>query len=214
MVHLQAIARDITERKKAEAALRESEACFREMAETIREVFWMSTPDISRMLYLSPAFETIWGRPCQSVFEDPLEWVDAIHADDRDRVLAALEGPARGKYNVEYRIVRPDGEVRWIHDHSYPVHDDAGQIMRMVGIASDITELKQVEEALRESEERYRSLVDNIDFAVTMIDRDFKIIMTNAVIGRWFNKPTCKFVGKTVSKNSRNAKQSVSTAPE
>ena len=130
-------------------SLRESEERFRQMAENIQEVFWVSSPDVSQMLYLSPAFEKVWGRTRASVFENALAWVEAICPEDRDRVLAALEEHAQGKYNVEYRIARPDGAVRWIHDRGFPVRDEMGQIRRMVGIAEDITARKQAEQALQ-----------------------------------------------------------------
>jgi PAS domain S-box-containing protein len=130
-------------------ALRESEERFRQMAENIQEVFWISPPDVSQMLYLSPAFEKVWGRPRASVYENPLSWVEAIHLDDRDHVLAALAEHAQGKYDVEYRIVCPDDAVRWIHDRGFPVRDAAGQITRMVGIAEDITGRKEAEQALQ-----------------------------------------------------------------
>jgi PAS domain S-box-containing protein len=134
----------ITDRKRAEEALRESEARFRQLAENIREVFWMTDPEKNRMIYISPGYEEIWGRTCESLYAAPRAWLEAIHPEDRDRVLqAALTKQVTGTYNEEYRIVRPDGSVRWIWDRAFPVRDASGQVYRIAGIAEDITKLKQ-----------------------------------------------------------------------
>ena len=134
------------ERQHSEEALRESETRFRELAENIREVFWVSDPEKAHKLYLSPAFEEIWGRTCQSAYATPHLWLDAIRPEDRARVLHAVQTKqARGAYHEEYRIHRPDGTERWINDRAFPVRDPAGKIKRWVGIAADITESKKMQ---------------------------------------------------------------------
>jgi PAS domain S-box-containing protein len=143
----QALSLDIAERKRAEAALIESEGRFRELAETVHEVFWVTNPAKNEMLYISPAYERIWGRTCDSLYESPNTWLDAIHPDDRERVLlAATTNQAKGTYDEEYRIVRPDGSERWIHDRAFPVHAPDGALQRVVGAAEDITESKKLQE--------------------------------------------------------------------
>jgi len=147
---------DITERKKAEFARRQSEERFRELAENIAEVFWLTDPAKNEMLYVSPTYEKIWDRSCQSLYETPHHWFDAVHPDDREWVKkAALTKQVIGQYDETYRILRPDGEVRWIRDRAFPVRDEQGSVYRLAGIAVDITERKNTEAAIRENEQRW-----------------------------------------------------------
>ncbi len=136
---------EIESRRQAEEGLREREERFRQVVEHIREVFWMTDPEKSRILYVSPAYEEIWGRRCASLLASPQEWMEAIHLDDQDRVrTAALTRQVSGEYHETYRIVRPDGSIRWIEDRAFPILDDAQKVYRIVGIAEDITERKRV----------------------------------------------------------------------
>jgi len=141
-----AIRADITQRKHAEQRQRESEERFRQMAENIDEVFWMTDTQKSRVLYVSPGYERIWGRPCEELYAAPRTWAEAIVPEDRARVLAAAARQAEGEYREEYRILRPDGSVRWIRDRAFPIKDEAGIVYRLVGVAEDITERRKLEE--------------------------------------------------------------------
>ena len=137
----------------AEEKLRASEERFRELAETIDEVFWVTDVTFDRIFYISPAYEKIWGRSCQSLRDDPRSWMKAVHPDDRGNVSHAVEKcGSTGAYDVEYRIVRPDGQVRWIRDHAIPVRNAARRIERIVGVARDVTERRQLGEQLRQSQ--------------------------------------------------------------
>jgi len=146
--HSVALARDLTQRELAEKRLRDSEERFRELAETIAEVFWITDPRKHEMLYVSPAYEKIWGRTRASLYASPRSWLDAIHEEDRERIREAAETrQAAGGYDEEYRILRPDGAVRWIHDCAFPVRGANG-VERIVGVARDITERRVLEERL------------------------------------------------------------------
>ena len=141
--------RDVTEQKHAEQALRESEERFRQLTESIDEVFWISDASITNMYYISPAYEKIWGRTCESVMKSPRSFLDAIHPDDREKLLANLAANEVGRpYSTEYRIIRPDGAVRWISDRGFPVFDEHGTVYRRAGIAEDITKRRAREEQL------------------------------------------------------------------
>jgi PAS domain S-box-containing protein len=154
------IHRNESDRLRTENALRDSEERFRQLAENIDEVFWLSTRDKSRMIYVSPGYEAIWGRSCHSLYDSPRDWLDAIHPDHREQVLrAALQEQETGVYDKEYRIVRPDGGVRWIRDRAFPVRDASGEVYRIAGIAEDITVRKEAEEALKRSHEQLEEKV-------------------------------------------------------
>ncbi|HTV63156.1 MAG TPA: response regulator [Verrucomicrobiae bacterium] len=141
------------ERRQAIEQLRASEERFRELAETIQEVFWITNPAKNQMLYISPAYEKIWGRSCQSLYDKPGSWLEAIHPEDAGRVRQAAAAQYTGNtYDVEYRIIRPDMEIRWIRDVAFPVRNNAGQVERVVGVARDVTERREMAEQLRQSQ--------------------------------------------------------------
>lgn len=149
------IIRDISERKKTERTVQEGQERFRQLAEHIRGVFWMTDPAKQDMLYISSGYEEIWGRSCESLYASPQSWLEAIHPEDRARVLeAATHKQAVGTYDEQYRILRHDGVIRWICDRAFPIRDSSGVVYRIVGFAEDITDQKRIQESLRASEER------------------------------------------------------------
>ncbi len=136
--------------RQAEEALRESERRFRQLAEGIREVFWLTTPDKGEMLYLSPAYRDIWGQEVSDVLESPRAWLDSVHPEDRARVESWLPVQGMSDLGIQYRIVRPDGGIRWIRDRAFPIRDEDGQVRSVAGVATDVTREKELEEqALR-----------------------------------------------------------------
>jgi PAS domain S-box-containing protein len=140
--------RDITARKQAELALRGSEEKFRQLAENIFEVFWMMNPS-TEVVYVSPAYEQVWGRTCESLYQNPQSWMEAIEPADRETAHASFEKLCAGeRTDSAYRIRTPDGIVRWIRDRAFPVRGQDGELMRVVGIAEDITERRRHEAEL------------------------------------------------------------------
>jgi PAS domain S-box-containing protein len=146
---------DITRRKSAEEALRVSEENFRQLAENIREVFWIGSPDWDEVFYVSPAYEMLWGRSCTSLYRNPHSWLMAVIEEDRKRVLEDIKRRVAGDFSEpefsEYRIARPDGSVRWVFARAFPVRNAQGEIYRIAGIAEDITARKKAEGALRKA---------------------------------------------------------------
>ncbi len=140
---------DVTEQRAAEAALHESERLFAQLVENIRQVFWMTSLDKSEIIYISDVYETVWGRSPERLMESPMEWLESIHPEDRARVKAALPRQAEGAYDEEYRVVRPNGQVRWVRDRAFPVCDAAGEPYRVAGIAEDVTDRKRRDEELQ-----------------------------------------------------------------
>lgn len=143
--------------------IRHSEEKFRQLVENIKEIFYIISPDGSEIIYVSPVYEEVSGRTCQSLYENPMSWIDAIHPEDRDRVVKALDDQANGTYSEEFRISRPDGTIRWIWDRSFPVKNEAGKVYRIVGIGEDITAIKEAESNLREAQ---MNLVQSAKLAV------------------------------------------------
>ena len=132
--------------QQRDRALRESERRFRQVTESILEVFWMLDVETRRMLYISPAYEAIWGRTCAKLYACPEDWQEGIHPDDRERVVEAFRTRIlTAGYDEEYRILRPDGSVRWIHARGFPVRNEAGAVYRVAGIAEDVTRYRQLE---------------------------------------------------------------------
>ena len=134
---------DLSHEKKAQEALRRSEEQFRQLAENIREVFWMMDVSATKVLYVSPAYEHVWGQTCESVYANPESWMESIHPDDRRGAGEIFERQLQGEVvDNEYRIVQPSGSVHWIRDRAFPIHDDNGKVVRLAGVAEDITERK------------------------------------------------------------------------
>jgi PAS domain S-box-containing protein len=164
--HLRAIGtcRDITETKLTENALRQSNDKFLQLAENITDVFWIRSADMSEVHYVSPAFEQIWGAPAQSLYANPQKWSDYVVAEDRDRVekaFAELTGSAP-TIDVQYSIIRPDGDIRAIRSRGFQVRDADDKLIRLIGIVTDITEQERTADALKASMGEFRALTESM----------------------------------------------------
>ncbi|MGE5370467.1 MAG: PAS domain S-box protein [Solirubrobacterales bacterium] len=156
---------DIDARKKAEQALVESEAVFRQVAENIDEAVWLRNDH--EYLYVSPRYGKIWQRSAESLMENSDSFLESVYAEDYELVAAALRDggcSATGRFNQEYRIVRPNGDVRWVWVRSFPVFQAETGDHRRAGIALDITDRKQAElERAQFTEQlRIRSITDGL----------------------------------------------------
>ncbi len=145
------IDRTVAASEPSQAPKRADEEQGRQLGENNREVFWLRSLETNQTIYISPAYEEIWGKSCQSLYEPSRFWTDAIHPEDRERVIAAFEKHLQGEgdFHQEYRIVRADGSERWIRDRAFPIYNQVGELYRLAGVAEDITKRKQLETALR-----------------------------------------------------------------
>ncbi len=147
-----ALQADIAERERLETARRDSEERLRQLAENIDDVLWLSDGATLKIFYLSPAFEKIWARPRESIYAAPELWLEAVHPDDRERLVASLGSYASGSWDQTYRIVRPDGTARWLRARAFPVRDADGRVYRVAGVCRDITEYRLLEEQFRQAQ--------------------------------------------------------------
>ncbi len=131
-----------------ERQLLESEEKFRLVTESIDDVFWLSSPDFKELLYVSPAFDKIWGRKREDLHHDPFSFLESVHPLDREAVRSLMEQPPLESLQLEYRIVKPDGSISWVRDRRFPVLNVHGNPYRLAGVATDITAQKNAEQQL------------------------------------------------------------------
>ena len=139
-------------KRQAQEALAESEQRFRQLAENIDVAFimsdWIAGEGLGGVTYVSPAFSTIWQLPCESLYQNPKSWQKAVLREDKRTLTTALAGLDKGSVNEQFRIVRPDGAVRWVHYRAFPVKNERGEIFRIAAIAEDVTAVKEAQEKL------------------------------------------------------------------
>jgi diguanylate cyclase (GGDEF)-like protein/PAS domain S-box-containing protein len=178
---------DITAERLGEEELRASELRFLQMAENIHDVFFLIDAKSGRMLYISPAYEEIWGLTADSLYVRSESWMESVHSDDREYINDAFKtGVSTGSFNLEYRIVRPDGSIRWIHGRGFPVYDSAGKYVRITGTASDVSGRRHAQDALQalsqKTERRERILSTTLasitDFAY-IYDKEGRFLFAN-----------------------------------
>jgi PAS domain S-box-containing protein len=147
ILYYDGIVEDITESKLAEEMLLESEERFRQLAENVEEVLLLFDPQVNKVFYVSPAYEKVWGRSCESLYVHPRSFLEGIHPDDRPIIAASLELSNRSRGEWEYRVIRPNGTLRWVWDRAFPIRDSVGRGVRIAELVQDITDRKQVEVA-------------------------------------------------------------------
>ncbi len=180
-----AVSRDLTDRKRSDDALREREEKFHQVADNIQEIFWMIDTASKQVIYVNPAYERISGRTAESLLSAPLSYWEIIHSEDRPRVLSRLdEAVATGTLDEEFRIVRPDGTVRWVRVYGFPVRNADGVVYRLAGTTQDISERKIAEESLLVSEDRCRDLVENSEDLVCTHDLKGNMLSINPAPAR------------------------------
>ncbi len=197
VVGVLALSNDITERKRAEIAVRESEERFRQLAEGIDEIFWLVAADGTTPLYISPTYEAITGRSRAEAFAHGQLFLDLAHPDDRSIVIAAIgrSGALDFQSDLEYRIVRPDGRIRWLRGRSWPVHDEHGRIIRIGGLTADVTEHRLAEEALRDSNATLQAILKASPVGISVIDLERRVRLWSPANERIFGWTAQEVVG-------------------
>ncbi len=187
----------ISDRKQAEVGRRESESWFRQLAENIQDVFWIRDLSHPQLIYISPAYEVIWGRSCESLYRNPKDWLNAVHPEDRAFVEQGVsQKHLEGEYNHEYRICLPDGSQRWIHDRAFPIRDERGKLVHLAGLAMDITDRKTTERALQASQARLAGLVEIARDGIICVDGNQQITLFNQGAERIFGYAAGQVMGQ------------------
>jgi PAS domain S-box-containing protein len=189
---------DLLELQKREIALQESERRFELIAETIDEIIWVYDYEKAAVTYISPSHDRVWGYSRDRFLADSEFAMSCIHPEDRDLVIAANKNIESGQpIEYEHRIIRPDGTIRYLRNHGYPVRNNAGQVKQYVGVGQDVTSRKRAEEDLRASREYFRKILDSIGDAIFIKDQDHRFVLANASMCAFAGKSAEELLGKT-----------------
>ncbi|HQT92820.1 MAG TPA: PAS domain S-box protein, partial [Candidatus Kryptobacter bacterium] len=190
------------EAEKPKTEMGEKKEMSRKFVDSAGEVFWIMNIQPELILYVNPAFEHIWGRPVAELYRNPRLWMDSIHIDDRPRIMEAfsnwIQKVPGSVYDVEYRIVRPDGNIRWISDRGFALLQEDGPGSSVAGIAADITDRKIAEENLEASRERYKSILDNMMEGCMIIGFDWTYLYVNDAAARHGYQERKNLIGRTM----------------
>jgi PAS domain S-box-containing protein len=187
---------EVEQHKATSTRLAETLERFEQVINNITEVFWLTNVPKNEMAYISPAYERVWGRKCEDLYRDPHSWLAAVHPEDREAVARrALTDQAAGTYDVEYRILQPDGAVRWIRDRAFPVRNQQGEVYRIAGIADDITERKRTREMLQTQ----AAVLENMAEGVAVADEQGVVLQINPAGERLWGYACNEVVGQPAS---------------
>ncbi len=191
--------------KAPRSALAESEARLRQVTENIQEVLTLQDAQTREMLYVSPAYETIFGRSVESLYADPASFLNAVRPDDREMLLAAMKNQGEDKLDVQYRIVHPSGEERWIHARTFPIRNEKDEVYRLTGIIEDITDFKRLTlaeheqrvfaEALRHAANALTSTLDMNEVLDRILSSIERVVPHNAADIMLINEGVARVVG-------------------
>ncbi len=190
---------NVTANKQVEASLSASELQFDEMAESIRDIFFLADTRSKQMLYISPAYEEIFGHDCASMYADRNAWLASVSSKDRQRLDAEYRAHLKKgnvRFNFVFQITRPDQSLRWIAMKVFSIRDETGKVTRVTGVAEDITESRNAARALRESEFRLRELLNRLGLVSVMVDRDENITFCNEALSQLTGRHHDDIVGQ------------------
>lgn len=195
---------DITERKKSEEALLKSEENFRQIAAHVNEIIWLRDASNEHLLYINPAYEQVFGRTCESLYKEPSSFLAAVHADDIEMVMDRYkEYYETHEFNVEFRILRPSGEIRWLKSIVKAVRDETGEITGHAGLAFDFTERKAQEDALKKyatdieaNNALLNTILNSLPDLVWLKDKEGKYLRCNKRFESFVGKPVDQIIGQ------------------
>ncbi|MEW5722753.1 MAG: ATP-binding protein, partial [Thermodesulfobacteriota bacterium] len=169
--------------------LKENEARFRQVIENTSDVFWLYSPDLKRVHYVSPAYEAVWGRSCRSLYERPLSWMEGIAEEDLGQVWVHFHGLREDRFQEgtfpEFRLTRADGSVRWILINHFPVRDEKDRVHRIAGRAVDVTARKRAEQQVLEQNRFLNTVMESLGHPFCVIDvGDYTIKLANSAARR------------------------------
>lgn len=198
---------------REEAALvvqQQADLRFRQLAENIGEVFWLRDIASGDVLFVNSAWRALWGRSPDDLLRDPREWLAAIHPEDSERMRARAAPGSAVPYEEEYRVVHPDGSIRWVRERTFPVHDADRRAYRIAGVAEDITQRKAAEASRAASERRLRDIIDLVPHLIYAKDPHGRFLLANRATARFLGHEVDEMLGRDLADlgvDSRYAQQ-------
>lgn len=188
---------NLTQIKEIYDELNNKETKFAALAENSPDVIWMSTPGIKQMLYINPAYENIWGKSVQSLYENPQSFIESVHPEDQEMLKKGIQGHEKGQWNYYYRIIKPDGSIRWIEDKGTPIINKKGELCYLCGFARDITENKEMLSKFKRERDFNRKITEISPVGITIEDKDGKTIYVNNQAEHIFKTPKDVILGRS-----------------